>query len=369
MRTKYIIITLLFSSLISAASAQVITEPLFSRFNLEARADADLQYSKDGNNDTEHSYGFNGRYFNLLVGGDLISDVSYYFRQRIVAKSGASSLFDNTDFLYVNYKASDHWMIRLGKDAIAVGGFEYDAPPIDVLFSSVYWDNFYCFQLGGSVAYRSSDGNHTVILQLANSPYIHYNAFGATELNNEWRRGLLAYSLFYSGVVGHLHMLYSVNLFERPDNNYMNYIAIGNELTFDRWDIYLDLIHHAHSYNDWGNNFGIISCFNFLVTPSFNLFAKGAYEQNRSDKAINNFGVSAGLFDCLIPVGSSFTTYGLGFELRPSFCRDLRIHGFVASRHQTTVGQPSSDHLFVNGGVTWDMDIHSIVMQRMKKNQ
>ena len=354
--------------------AQVITEPIFNRFKLEARADLDYQ-SLDNRTvaGTRHPRGFNGRYFNLHVGGNLTPEVSYYFRQRIIAKEGTVSLFDNTDFLYINYQPNEHWMFRLGKDAIAVGGFEYDAPPIDVLFSTVYWDNFYCFQLGGAAAYRSVDGKHTLMLQVANSPYVYYGAFtnltGATELGQEWQRGLLAYSLFYSGSAGHLHMLYSANLLERPDHSYMNYLAVGNKLVYDRWDIYLDLIHRAHSFDDWGNNFAVVSCLNFQITPSLNLFAKGAYEQNRSEKAVDGMGVVRGRFDCLVPEGTSFTTYGLGFELRPQFCRDMRIHGYIAERHHTLVNQPSDNSLFVNCGITWDMDIHAIVTQRMKKNQ
>jgi len=353
-----------------ALQAQVITDPIFSRFKLEARADLDYQYrSLAAEGATRYPHGFNGRYFNLLVGGNLTPEVSYYFRQRVIAKEGGVSLFDNTDFLYVNYQPSTHWMFRLGKDAIAVGGFEYDAPPIDVLFSTVYWDNFYCFQLGASAAYRSADGSHTLMLQISNSPYVHHNAFGVSEQGSEWQRGLYGYSIFYSGTAGHLRMLCSANLFERPDHGYMNYLALGGKLVYDRWDIYLDLIHRAHDYNDWGNNLAVVSCFNFQLTPSLNLFAKGAYEQNRSDKAVDGFGLLDGRFDCLVPVGESFTTYGLGFELRPVFCRDVRIHGFVASRHHTALGSPSDNTLFLNCGITWDMDIHAIVTQRLKQNR
>lgn len=356
---------------IAELQAQVITDPIFNQFKLEARADFDYQ-SLDNKNaaGTHHPMGFNGRYFNLLVGGNITPKVSYYFRQRIVAKEGSVSLFDNTDFLYINYTATDHWGLRLGKDAIAVGGFEYDAPPIDVLFSTIYWDNFYCFQLGGSVAYRSTDGKQTLMFQVSNSPYIYHNAFGNNELGSEWQRGLLAYNLFYSGSIGHLHMLHSVNLFERPDHNYMNYLALGNKLIYDRWDLYLDLIHRSHSFSDWGNNYAIVSCFNFKISPSLNLFAKGSYEQNRSDKDVDGMdNITDGRFDCLVPIGESFSTYGIGFELYPQFCRDMRIHGYIASRHHTALNQPSDNSIFLNCGITWSMDIHAFVRQRLKQNQ
>ena len=221
---------------------------MFTQIRLEARADFDYFHTENWNSTTnstttENPYGFHGKYFNFVVGGDLNDKFSYFFRQRIIAQPGHVSMFDNTDFLYLTYHPNKNWMFRLGKDALAVGGFEYDAAPIDVLFSTNYWDNFYCFQLGGAAAFKSDDGNHMLLAQVANSPYVYYGAPLGTALGSEWRTGLLAYSLFWSGKMGHFNTLYSVNMFERPDHGYMNYIALGNKLIYDRWDLYIDLLH------------------------------------------------------------------------------------------------------------------------------
>ena len=144
----------------SAATAQVDFTPIFTQIRLEARADFDYFHNTTDVNPTavENPYGFHGRYFNMVIGGPLGEKFSYFFRQRIIASPGSVSLFDNTDFLYINYMPSKNWMIRMGKDALAVGGFEYDAPPINVLFSTHYWDNFYCFQPALAAAYKTDDG-------------------------------------------------------------------------------------------------------------------------------------------------------------------------------------------------------------------
>ncbi len=333
--------------------------PVFNQLRLEARADFDYQHLDD-NGLVSNPYGFHGKYFNLIIGGNLSDKFSYFFRQRVVANSGNVSLFDNTDFLYVNYAHNQNWMFRLGKDALAVGGFEYDAPPIDVLFTTNYWDYFYCFQIAASATYKSNDGNQMLMAQVANSPYVHFGG-------PAWESGLLSYNLFWSGTFGHFRTLYSANLFERTDNKYMGYIALGHKLTYDRWDVYVDLIHHSLAADDWGKNFAVISCLNFLVTDDLNLFIKGGYEQNLSNVDMINVG-GIGL-DCLAEAGHTYTTYGLGFEYRPKICKDVRLHGFVANREvhvQDAAGveQSHTSRLTANAGVTWHMNIHRLFKEK-----
>ena len=292
------------------AQAQVDFTPIFTQIKLEARADFDYYHNTvKGDTLQENPYGFHGRYFNFVIGGPIGEKFSYFFRQRIIASPGDVSLFDNTDFLYINYAPTSNWMFRFGKDALAVGGFEYDAPPINVLFSTNYWDNFYCFQPSVAAAYRSDDANHMLLLQVGNSPYVHYGAGLGFAPGQEWKSGLMSYNLFYSGKVGHLKLLHSVNMFQRPDRKYMNYIAIGHELEYEHWDIYLDLIHHANGLKDWGNNFAVVSCANVYFNKEFNIFVKGAYEQNRSEDALPGFGnISTGFYDIFCETAPSVST-------------------------------------------------------------
>ncbi len=365
-RISFALLLLAAMFLCKSLNAQVVFSPVFSQIRLEARGDFD--YEHINNNDSlSNPYGFHGKYFNFIVGGDLNDKFSYFFRQRIIAQPGHVSLFDNTDFLYLTYHPNKNWMFRLGKDALAVGGFEYDAAPIDVLFSTNYWNNFYCFQLGAAAAYKSADGNHMFLAQLANSPYVYYGANLGTGLGKEWRSGLLAYSLFWSGKWGHLNTLYSVNMFERPDHGYLNYIALGHKLIYNRWDLYIDLIHHALATDDWGKNYATVICFNFHLTNDLNLYGKCSYEQNLSDEDFNNNNAYG--LDCLIATGNRFAKYGIGFEYNPSFCKDVRLHG-VLSYCQNSIENAAgietshTNTLSVNVGITWHMNIHRMFLER-----
>ena len=177
--------------------------------------------------------------------------------------------------------------------------------------------------------------------------------------------GLMGYSLYWSGKFGHFNTLYSVNLFERPDHKYMNYIALGNKLIYDRWDLYVDLIHHALATDDWGKNFAAIVCFNFHLTNDFNIYAKGAYEQNLSEVDF----INPAALDCLIASGSRIAKYGIGFEYNPSFCKDVRLHGVLSYnnfRNENINGNQLSftDQFNANIGITWHMNIHRMFMER-----
>lgn len=348
--------------LISVATrAQVNFDPIFNQFRLEARADFDFnQASSSTGVHYDPSYGMHGRYFNLIAGGTLGDKFSYFFRQRVVANSGSVNLFDNTDFLYINYMPNSNWTFRVGKDALAVGGYEYDAAPIDVLFCTRYWDYFYCFQPAVAAAYKTDNGRHMIMGQIGDSPYVYTNGGAA------WNDGLLAYSLYYAGDFGHYKMLSSVNMFQRRDRKFMNYIAIGQKLAYDKFDIYLDLIHHAMTTSDWLNNYAVVSCANWYVKPGLSFFAKGSYEQNRSLSAIglSNWGNPSLMFDCLAEEEHSYCTYGLGMEYRPQVCPSFRFHAYVANRttidYNKAIDDPDykQNNLMVNCGISWNMDFN-----------
>lgn len=365
---KISLVLLAFISCLPAMSQNKFSS-VFNTFSAEVRADFDYSDITDsplgGNGGKYENGGFVGRYFNLKIGGNLSDKFSYYICQRLIADPGSVRFFDNTDFLYVKYNANANWSFKAGKDALAVGGFEYDAAPIDVFLNTTYWNNFYCFQLGGSASYKSNDGKHTLTAQFTNSPYVYHGAWiPGYDAGSEWKSGLFAYSLLWNGSFNHLKTLYSVSMFQRPDKGFLNYIALGNQLTYDNWDIYVDFMHHALTSDDWGNNFGIVSRANFKVSPSLSVFVKGAYEQNLSHTVIPNFG-SNGLFDCLIAPGSRHSVYGAGIIYRPNTCKNVRIHAYVAHRiEQNTLAEPtevaSTSTINANVGITWNMNFRDM---------
>ena len=361
---------------LTGARAKAINDsvPLFSTLRMEVRADFEYHHLMTSSSympvtHNDNTYGFVGRYFNIHVGGNFTKDLSYYFRQRIVANPGSNTFFDNTDFLYLNYQITKNWSVRVGKEALAVGGFEYDAPPIDVLFWSYYWDNFYCFQLAAGVKYKSNDGKNTIIAQVGNSPYLHYGS--------PFKNSLLSYNLFWGGDFGPFHTLYSFNMFQRDkQGHFMSYLALGNKLAFKRWDIYVDFIHRATSTKQLMKDFGVIARANFYIVPELTLFAKGAYEQNLDQLEYNNYLETGEIWDCLALPGQRFTYGGIGVEYRPKRCPDIRIHGFVADfitrNLQNEIHNPTGDvyqadhNLTANVGITWNIDVLKYINKKVK---
>lgn len=341
-------IALLFLVILSsfALSAQNQGGHKFTKLGFEVRADFDYNHTyQDTSNTYLDKYGFTGKYFNILVGGQFAKKFSYYFRQRVIANPGTSSLFDNTDFLYLQYDATPQWGFRLGKEALAIGGFEYDAAPIDVHYYTRFWGSIYCFHLGASVIFTDKSKSNKLILQVANSPHVHYGAGGQS-----WNSGLLSYSLMWCGDFSHFKTLYSVNMIERSRGKFVNYISLGNKLDFEHWSWYVDYMNRAAVYEKYFSDFTLVSRLDVKFNK-LNFFVKGGYEQNLSEK----FDVEAPK-DIMLSPGMRYAFYGLGIEYRP--IPEVRLHAFIANSrtYEENKEMPSND-INANIGVSWNLNI------------
>ncbi len=196
---------------------------------------------------------------------------------------------------------------------------------------------------------------------MTNSPYINYG-----DLNYD--AGLVSYNIYWAGNIGHWHTLWSTSMVEYKWNNFLNMIMIGNQLTFDKWDIYLDIMHHSLAWDDWGKNIGFVSCANYYFTPRFNIFVKGMYEQNKSDVTL----ASSVSIDHQLAAGHTSARYGLGFEWFPTEQKNVRLHIYacrMTDSYDETVpaddlsvdAEPVTKHITdacwnFNIGATWTID-------------
>ena len=342
--------------------AQENKKPFFTELKVEARADA--FYKSDLN-----KIGAEGKYLNIHWGGNLTEKFSYYFRQRLIAHPGNVKFFDNTDFLYINFQANKNWGIRAGKDALAIGGYEYDARPINVMYTSYYWTQYNCFQLAVTGTYTTNDGNHKFMAQVGKSPFSYTNSPYGED-------GLFAYNLMWVGHINHFNSMWSVNLFQRAKKQYMFHWALGNQLVYDKWDIYVDYINRTLGKDDFKNifaDYSLVGRASVKLGKSFNLFIKGGFEQNLSKYEITSSSHENGdlLVDNMALPDTRRYFYGGGLEYRPVSCPAFRIHAYVAEYNQTRVstGEETS-YLNANVGLTWEMDIlNEINKQKNKKNR
>lgn len=355
----------------------------FTSFQLEARAELEYlgtyQWTNPEKSSQYHmdksgwnsNYGFHGQYFNFLLGGDIGDHISYFLRQRIIAKPGSVSFFDNTDFLYIQYRFNDQWAIRLGKEALYVGGYEYDAAPIDVYYYTHFWGEIHCFQLGVSASYTDKQKKNKIIFQFANSPHIYYEGSG-----DEWKKGLFSYNLLWNGNFGVFSTLYSINLMEYERGSFVNYISLGNKLSFNKWSIYVDYMNRASSFRYFFRDFTVVGRLDWHVSPSVNLFAKAGYDQNFAEDIWVEIPK-----DPMMTPGFNYHFYGIGLEFRPLKYQDLRIHAFVANsvkyspgfsrtdpETSNTVNTPVEGHgsLQINVGASWTINFMKYLPDRLK---
>lgn len=219
--------TLLIFCLAAAAFAraeETATDPLV---NLQAEVRLDYQHDWLDGHTVNDNTGFEGKYINFRLDGNITDGLSYSWRQRLNKPHKDASFFDATDWVYLNYDFG-RWSVAGGKQVVAIGGWEYDRAPIDLYGCSVFWNNVPCYQIGGSVSFRPSAADK-LTFQLCESPFY-------TPEN----RNMYAYNLMWNGRHGFFEAIWSANLLEYAPDRYISYLALGNRFSFGKVALELD---------------------------------------------------------------------------------------------------------------------------------
>jgi hypothetical protein len=243
---------------------------------------------------------------------------------------------------------------------LAVGGWEYDLPPIDVYFASLFWNNFACYDIGGQVEFHTNDGNHDIIFQVTNSTFNREAADGSfIRLPNRY-----TYNLIWYGRMGAFTSSYSINFMEQNKGEYINYIALGNMFDFGKLDFYVDFMNRGflNQKDFFLGDFTIIGEVKYAFTDKFTAMVKGGYDRNKHsyiDYDATPF-PTAIPYDMAVTPGIEYVFGGLGFEAYPyKGNKNVRLHGLFAVNELT---QPVDDMLNTNStnlsfqaqvGVTW----------------
>lgn len=220
---KYItsIILAIYSAYISSAQ-ETSPSSLVDEATIQARLGFEYQ-GWDGMTSNDNT-GFKGKYLLLNLSGHLAENLSYQYRQRL-DKIGTERFFDGTEIMNVTWQATQNINLSIGKQQIAMGGFEYNTNSIDLYYSSEFWNLFPMYQLGASLDVNIGHRDN-IMIQVANSP-LRYN------IGNN----MYAAALKWSGHHGFYSSLWSVNVaqFRLPYSDkerfLMNYVSLGNKFT------------------------------------------------------------------------------------------------------------------------------------------
>lgn len=318
---------------------------------LQAEARVDYQREYIGGEAIRPHSGFRGKYLNIMLNGNLNEHFSYSYRQRLNKMHADQSFFDATDWVNLTYRPDDHWSFSAGKLVVGIGGYEYDRAPIDLYFTSEFWNNIPCYQLGVNIGYAFKGGKDQLVLQFCQSPF---RAHGDD---------MYAYNLSWYGSHGKLSTIYSLNLMEYLPHKFINYIALGHRLDFGKVTLEADLMNRASSHQVFFfKDFSVMAEVAFRPLSWLNVFGKVTYDVNKTESAADY---------CVMP-GTELTYLGGGLEFYPlKGNRDVRIHATYSHSFGTN-GNPDGtlpgkqDMLYV--GLKWRVDLLSLA-HNWKRNK
>lgn len=278
-----------------------------------------------------------GEYLNFQMMGHITPNIDYRIRQRLNKKVfDERNMFNATDFMYVNWQATERWNFLAGKYVVLIGGYEYDAAPIDVYYYSQFCNNIYqAFTFGATVGYKFAE-HQQLVGQICNSPL----SLGF--------QNIYAYNLAWNGqFASWWKTLWSVNFVEDIDKRMVNYVALGNHFIFRDVIFDVDLMNRSGlgQRNFVLSDFSLISKIIWSV-GAWNICAKAGYEKND----IGNVDSLGRPYDLVIAPGTEYIYAGCGLEWFPLGHDNLRLHGVY---YWDNAARRNNIEL----GITWRVDV------------
>lgn len=311
--------------------------------NVSAEVRVDYQHDSNDGETVKDNTGFEGKYINIQLSGNITPQLSYSWRQRLNKNHNDGSFFDATDWVYISYDFG-RWKAAGGKQVVSIGGWEYDRAPIDLYSCSVFWNNIPCYQIGGSASYSLAP-DHTLTGQVCQSPFF-------TKEN----RNMYAYNLMWQGRMGLFSTLWSANLLEYAENRYISYIALGNRFDLGRFTVELDLMNRASSHQTFlFKDCSVMGEVKYRPSDMVTLHAKATYDVNHSGN----------LSDVTVQNGTELTMAGAGIEVTPlrKHNHNLRLHAncyYSWGRNANSADVMQDKTFMVDLGVKWHIDLFSL---------
>lgn len=292
-------------------------QPVKIHFDFRGEWQSAFDTRNEADDEEAYKSGFAGKYLQFYLDGNITDGLSYHYRQRLNRLNDIDALFKSIDKAYMQYDFKSGWNVAAGKFPLAIGGWEYDAAPIDIYFSTEFWNQVYCFQLGIRGGYNFKDGRNSIVAEIANSPF--------NPVEKGMSNSMYSYSLLWYGNFGVFNSSYSVNVFEVEDGTYLGQIALGNRFIAGPMTIDFDWMQRFHDNDNMFGDFSGVLCVKGDVLGWANIFGKVDYDQNRT----NLFDEMSWKEPYWIRYNDQILTYGIGVEVFPiKKQRFLRLHAF-----------------------------------------
>lgn len=341
MRRLIALFSLALAGLMPAWADEGETSSSPDKVNVSIQARLDYQ-DAFGTDDSKFD-GFKGKYLLLKVTGDLGEHWSYVYRQRPNKINTEPEFYNSIDFAHLTWRDGRHWSITAGKQCVAIGGYEYDAVPIDLYFASEFWDNVNCFLFGVGGTYKTTKGADSFTFQISESPFRDYK-----------RKAIYGANFMWNGTHGCWSTIWSVNFFDQYRKGGTGYLSLGNRFLWGRNTLDVDLQASAGISADdfvFGKSFSIMTNWSHKFHEKIDAFAKYTYDHNTSNYA-----------DEYVLPHTHISTYGAGVEFYP-YKRLIRLHlvGYYSSGANTNpAGVLIPGRFAISVGFTWKMQLFSV---------
>lgn len=182
--------------------------------------------------------------FRLEFKGQVHDKVYFRFRDRYTRAQTSESvdnLSRSVDLAFIRVDASEKLNFTLGKMCAAWGGFEFDYNPIDIYeYSDIIEmaDNF----LTGVGATYQANKNNSFTVQVLDSRTKSFEELYGEQPNHIEAQAPLAFVANWTGSLfdGKLKTMWGYALHTEAENTFMNYLALGQELTLNKLVIAYD---------------------------------------------------------------------------------------------------------------------------------
>lgn len=247
------------------------------------------------------------RFDHIMIGiyGNVTKKLSYKYLQRLNKGTQAfetENLSGTIDYAYLKYQLSSGFSVTGGRQALFVGGFEYNEYPINVYDYSGITNNITCYLTGVNVAY-SPRFNQEVALQILNNKAgTMEEAFGRLPEGVERPFAPLYYSLAWNSNYSDskVQLRYAATVGELAKGKWMFMISGGQQFDFGKINLFFDVLYGRSAIDhlgvirrmvrDEGGNIwdgiarsveylSLVSELNFRFLPKWNMHLKGFYDR------------------------------------------------------------------------------------------
>lgn len=284
---------------------------------------------------------FRFEHVNVDITGQITPKLTYRYLQRLNKATpvfSTENLPSSIDYAYLKYKFNDHFSVAAGKQALLIGGFEYNKYPVDVYDYSGTTNFITCYLTGVQVAYTPTKNQEFIFQILNNRMGTWEEAVGKPYATSNLESPTLP--LYYS--IGWnssyfddaLQLRYAANFTTPAKDKKLFMVTGGQKWQSGDFSVYIDAF-YQHSEVDYlgairnmtdssdniaeyVNYFSVLGEINYKLSPKWNILLKCFYNNYSTYKPSINLDEG----NCLTSLN-----YQAGIEYYPM--EDDNLHLFL----------------------------------------